>query len=384
MKVQKRPAGVVLRLLGSTKLQTMVVLLLFTSFAIRNNPSRLLDTEDTADQNMLRLNSPTKPRPWTTIHLIGERHSGTKWMTQHLMDCFQSEEHRIRVVSALSRWKHWFRKLLCRESEIDAVWHAVQVTHEVAGIHCRGGWCLRQSKLDCGRAFSARESVDRGHASKCESKYQCIVWSSHGTDSSWCFMISLTRSHLASLQPYHSPNHFNMTWNDFVSTPWTMERFGRDRALFEANLSTSNPQEWTEPTCQYRFRPHQAIPCLENKTVKVPGYRPVFALYELHHDGSGRAYDTILQLRADKIRNFLQTASFRNVRGLYVVRYEDMVQNGTESLIRQLEKQLGVAAQCEPTEPQSISRRPLPRDFVDWMRQHVDWETERLIGYEPE
>ena len=168
-----------------------------------------------------------------------------------------------------------------------------------------------------------------------------------------------------------------------------MERFGRDRELFDASATTNHSHHpWnnnnSEPTCQYRFRFHQAIPCHENTTVKVPGYRPVFALYELRNDGSGRPYDNLLQLRADKIRNFLQTARFRNVQQLYVLRYEDMVQNGTESLIRQLEERLGVTAQCKPTEPQQVPRRPLPDGLVEWMRQHVDWETERLIGYEPE
>jgi hypothetical protein len=43
----------------------------------------------------------------TTLVLLGERHSGTKWMTAHLEECFGL---KVQVVNHLSRWKHWFRK----------------------------------------------------------------------------------------------------------------------------------------------------------------------------------------------------------------------------------------------------------------------------------
>mmetsp|Transcript_34614 Transcript_34614/g.66390 ORF Transcript_34614/g.66390 Transcript_34614/m.66390 type:complete len:174 (-) Transcript_34614:775-1296(-) len=42
----------------------------------------------------------------TNIALIGERHSGTNWITDHLQDCF-GEDILVRV--SYSRYKHWFQ-----------------------------------------------------------------------------------------------------------------------------------------------------------------------------------------------------------------------------------------------------------------------------------
>jgi hypothetical protein len=65
------------------------------------------------------------------------------------------------------------------------------------------------------------------------------------------------------------------------------------------------------------------------------------------------------------------------------VRYEEMVLSGTESLVRNIETQLNTKARCAPLPPQAqLSRRRLPRKFVEWMRDLVDWDAEKLIGYE--
>lgn len=161
-----------------------------------------------------------------------------------------------------------------------------------------------------------------------------------------------------------------------------MDRYGVDRELFELNKTTKE-QQWQEPVCQYEFRPYEAIPCVENSTVFVPGFRKVHSLYELRNDASGLPYQSILQLRADKIRNFLSVANFVGVRHLEVVRYEDMAANGTASLIRKLERILGVPATCQPTDPQVVPNPPLPPGYEAYMRDHVDWDTEALLGYTP-
>jgi hypothetical protein len=48
-----------------------------------------------------------------TIHVLGERHSGTKWITQHLEECFN---HTADIRRGLTRWKHWFRKYIVQHS----------------------------------------------------------------------------------------------------------------------------------------------------------------------------------------------------------------------------------------------------------------------------
>jgi len=44
--------------------------------------------------------------PVTSINLLGERHSGTNWITDHLVDCFGD---RIKVETSFTRFKHWFQ-----------------------------------------------------------------------------------------------------------------------------------------------------------------------------------------------------------------------------------------------------------------------------------
>ena len=41
-----------------------------------------------------------------SINLIGERHSGTKWITSQLDDCFGDQ---IAVKNRYTRYKHWFQ-----------------------------------------------------------------------------------------------------------------------------------------------------------------------------------------------------------------------------------------------------------------------------------
>ena len=101
-------------------------------------------------------------------------------------------------------------------------------------------------------------------------------------------------------------------------------------------------------------------------------------------DGSGLPFDSILGLRSLKIRNFLGMKNFSNVKAFHPVRYEDMVRNGTAQLIQNLENDLKVVAKCQPIkgEPEK-GTRPMLYEYVEYMKSHVDWETEALAGYGP-
>ena len=103
------------------------------------------------------------------------------------------------------------------------------------------------------------------------------------------------------------------------------------------------------------------------------------ATFAVPHRGSD---SIVLELRADKIKNFLSIADFDGIQDLFPVQYEQLVRNGTATLIRNLEEALGVKAHCSPTKPQALSSRPLPYEYVSWMKEHVDWNTEALIGYD--
>jgi hypothetical protein len=263
--------------------------------------------------------------PSITLHLIGERHSGTKWMTKHLNECFGKS---IEVSPRLTRWKHWF-----------------------------------QEELPGGQNKSVVVAQFR----------QVYNW------------VEAMR-----LKPYHSPMHFFKNWSDFVTTEWAMPRYGSDLGK---NFSDSDftKVHWTESPCQNKFPPNQIIPCLrpsqeENVAVKAPdgSTLEVKPVYELHRNGSGQRYESIIALRRAKIRNFLQVSKFRTVYSLEVVQYEKMAEKGTEPLIRRLEKVLGTKAACDPIPGSPRKNRPLTSDYVQWIRDHVDWETEALVGYGPD
>mmetsp|Transcript_35621 Transcript_35621/g.76886 ORF Transcript_35621/g.76886 Transcript_35621/m.76886 type:complete len:168 (+) Transcript_35621:450-953(+) len=54
----------------------------------------------------LRLKTTEPIPPAKQIILLGERHSGTNWITDHLADCFEQD---IDVTNQYARFKHWFQ-----------------------------------------------------------------------------------------------------------------------------------------------------------------------------------------------------------------------------------------------------------------------------------
>jgi hypothetical protein len=271
---------------------------------------------NTTSENMSKTHRPS-------LHLVGERHSGTKWINKHLFDCFSPE---VSVRSGLTRWKHWFQE--------------------------NGEYSHFQSGDPSGERKTVVVAQFRGPYHWVEAM---------------------------RVNPYHSPNHFDLTWQDFVTRSWTMPRWGKDLAggYLAGGLKA------TESLCQSRFLPTEVVPCLETEPYVLPRTgREVYSLYELRNDGSGQPYDSILELRADKIKNFLSIAVFDGIQDFFPVQYEQMVANGTATLIRNLEQALGVKAQYPPMDPQSVPSRPLSPEYVEWMKAHVDWETEALIGYD--
>jgi len=106
-------------------------------------------------------------------------------------------------------------------------------------------------------------------------------------------------------------------------------------------------------------------------------------LYEMRNDASGQPFASILQLRAAKIYNFLSTQKYDIVKDHWIVRYEQVLQEGTGPLIQRLEQVTGVQAECKPSPPQNRRRRELDPDMIQYVTSHLDWEAEHLVGYYP-
>eukprot|EP00977_Amphora_coffeiformis_P009959 scaffold2327_cov149-Amphora_coffeaeformis.AAC.3 len=256
-----------------------------------------------------------------SLHLLGERHTGTKWMTEHLTECFGDE---IEIRKGFSAWKHWFQK------------DNPRITNAVVVAQFRN-------------PYYWIEAMNRF--------------------------------------PHHSPEHFDLDWKAFVTKPWTMKRYGPD-ALYEGSTAASTNVSIQCLVCP-SLGPHEVIPCMANWTIiqEIPsetnGHRITDAFYELRHDGSGQPYDSILELRRDKIRNFLQVADFTSVKQMFAVQYDEMVTEGTDLLVSYLEAALGVKAKCVPYHGKGSPKKPLDAEFIEYMREHIDWDTEALIGFTP-
>jgi hypothetical protein len=250
-----------------------------------------------------------------TLHILGERHSETRWMYHHLSECFNSS---ITVTQKLTRWKHWFQY----EEDVDAF----NDLYVVAMFRNPYDWVELMRKV-----------------------------------------------------PYHSPLHVNMEWEQFVETPWTMPRSDRDLALNNnSNNRTTSRQE--HRVCDQDFNYNEVVPC-----VASDAEHDNHAKYELRHDMSGEPYESILDLRRDKILNYLSIEQYQGVKYFDAWKYEDLALEGSAQLVRQLEHALGIKATCKPLEISEAKffRRPkLDLDCVEWMQDHVDWDdSEALIGY---
>ena len=270
---------------------------------------------DTTDRKFIRT---ANPRPLIkTISLVGERHSGTKWITSQLVDCFGDQ---VKVLNRYTRYKHWFQY---EDSEL----YSSKSTVVVALFRDPYDWIESMRK-----------------------------------------------------KPYHSPNHFNLDWKTFVTTSWGMERGPADQQLIKDGLTHNT-------TCMHRFPFENIIPCSKLDRNMYNGTqrsgKKIGVNYELNQDGSGNPYDSILQLRRDKIRNYFRLSSFDAVYAFYPVQFEYMVTHGTTPLVDELERVTGFKSNCRRAAPHALKQKEYDESFEQWINEHLDWEAERMIGYYP-
>lgn len=274
--------------------------------------------------------SSTSP-PITRISLIGERNSGTNWMYVELLRCFNGTS--LKPHHSLTRFKHWFQ--------------------------------------------DEEAATNRNHT---------VVIAQFRSPYTW---VDAMRR-----KPHHAPAHMNRRWKDFVTKPWTMERVGADLAIPQEHRETNSTFR-----CQERFRYRQIVSCVKHPYPEGhftwkrhwSEHQPSYEMRRGDNDDddesdasvAGESYNNILELRRDKIRNFLGVGSMSFVRDVLVVNYERLVREGTGFVVRHVEQTTGVKARCQPYPPQSEREpRPLKPQYVDWITDHADWETEALIGYE--
>ena len=182
-------------------------------------------------------------------------------------------------------------------------------------------------------------------------------------------------------RPHHAHNHMNLSWREFVTKPWEGPRGIDDKLSISTAGGIEKVIKEKKSTCIANYTWNEVIPCSYEDSVKIEGVAKY--MYELNHDGSGRAYPSIVDLRREKIMNFLSMPSFRGVKEFYPMQYEDLNRFGTSSLLKTLEKATGKKAKCEPFPATgTIKHKIVDPAFIDWMNRYVDWQAEGMIGYE--
>jgi hypothetical protein len=273
----------------------------------------------------------TAPEPIRVVHILGERHSGTKFITRELQNCFPKSSKRIKVHRDFVVSKHFFQP-------IRRLQESYRQSLVVVIVRNPAEW------MEAMRAF-----------------------------------------------PYSAPDHLHidpvtgnttpLPWKEFVSRPWTM------------NVTTPEErQPNAKGNCAQLFEPDQVVPCTYSERIKnslpVDKWRGLLPFYELRRDGSGQPFDHLLQLRAAKhVHWILQLPMLMKIGGFLVVRYEDLLTRGTQFLVDQVASITGYHeigdGKCQPSPPQPerIGKRSVPADFRQWINENVDVETERLLGY---
>lgn len=270
------------------------------------------------------------------IHILGERNSGTKFVMRELQRCFPRFQFGVKVHRDFVRAKHFFQPIVAGDFKTNIL------------------------------IVVFRDPVE------------------------W---VAAMRE-----KPYHSPNHIlkfenqsgaivPLPWKEFVTRAWTTKRSEFDKKLV---LEDRVKETMRGDICRERFAFHEVLPCrYDNTTSSIPdsrirGFEPI---YEMRRDGSGEPFDNILEMRSDKIVNLLlEMSMMMDLGGYMAVRYEDLLREGTKSLLTQVATMVGmdnVPEHCSASGPQAnrIGRRKIPIELRQWVQTHSVTKTERLLGY---
>jgi len=149
------------------------------------------------------------------------------------------------------------------------------------------------------------------------------------------------------LHPLYMPHHMNLTLQNFTTQPWTMSR----------------PINDTKYACQLGFSYNQVMPC---RALSTDNQNPI---YELNNNGT--AFASILELRAAKIRHWMQEIpALSNIRP-FIIHYEEASLHGLDMILNQRHV-------CSVTSKPTV---PLSKEQRQWLVNRIDWQAEALIGY---
>lgn len=179
-------------------------------------------------------------------------------------------------------------------------------------------------------------------------------------------------------RPHHAHEHIGMEWKDFVSKPWVGPRGPGDHAKMEKAKAEDFHIDKMGCLAGYTF--DEVIPCSPEDSILKEGYSNY--MYELKNDESHRAYGSVGELRAAKIRNFMQISKSHGVKAFFPQRYEALNLRGTADFLKELEEVTGLKANCKPFVGKGvIKHKNVDPEYTKWLNKYHDWDAEGLIGY---
>ena len=313
--------------------------------------------------------SPGKVEPsFQRIVLLGERHSGTSYTTKMLKKCFP----KLNVDDFFGRYKHWFQPT--PEYMLNATKTFLQNpdTHEEAlTFKLQHQWPELMAGTDDPKAAFKNTLL--------------IVMFRNAYD--W----------LEAMRegPHHWPNHFDTIrikkgvyeiksydWNKFVSS----------------DMKIPGDESASAPLCQIGFPAGSVSPCLKSRDQypsvvkedyaddmsKAPDSLPFNShnpIYEM--DENGKPFTHPLELRAAKIKHFLDLPNHWDLGGFIQLQHEEVNLKGSAFLLEQVSKIVGMKPECQADPPMKQEHKELESDWSDWITKHADWKTEKEAGYEP-
>jgi hypothetical protein len=365
-----------------------------------------------------------------TIRLLGERHSGTTYLTRYLQKCFPGQS----VNDYLVRKKHWFQPspaaikraaLTVDRESLDEATNFQKIVPDYRTwwdiAHHRRPQKLFQTSLvllvvrdpyqwieamrlrpwhwpNHLRIVPKNETTlatmkynpDKANRRRLQGKSQGQISELRrsagvvSTPRGKKFGDTLPGSTGIRIQKsYVYPEVLD--WKDFIRAPM--------RLLDEATMVADSAK-----ICQKGFPKGTVSPCLQNHSYVPPTVSHIprsflrnlpfavnDAVYELKL--STEPFEHPLALRAAKIRNLINIVQAWDLGGFAVVKYEDVLggsdNNSTNliALVQQIANALGIQSQCPPHKELTKEPYTLPEEFAKWVGDHTDWEAESLIGY---
>eukprot|EP00980_Cylindrotheca_fusiformis_P004497 scaffold961_cov122-Cylindrotheca_fusiformis.AAC.5 len=353
------------------------------------------------------------------IRIVGERHSGTTFLTRYLKSCFPTRT----VSDVLVNGKHWFQpspqyvKAMARKHGEPGL--APTLLHD---IDAPTWWNIAQSQ-DPKSFFNTTLVI-----SLFRNPYQWVEamrrvphhWPNHvellPKNKSTLTELNYTRQkengklrklgakaiegYKGAIGEKHSrllerrrgrrldgsiiQKSFvtaeALDWQDFVRQPLSLVNFEeKDTGVLcqkGFSFGTISPCDKDHSYVPEKVR-HIPLSFLRNLPFEVDE-----VVYELDIDGM--AFQDIMQLRAAKINNFLNLVHDWSLAGFVAVRYDDIIGDKIGTFVGDIESALQVESSCPNIKPFYRKSYTLPNEFTAWISDRADWRVESRVGFDLE